>query len=303
MPWARLEDSYFTHRKVADLSKDAKLLDLAAIAFSARELRDGELSRSDVRVIAAQVDVEDVFAVADQLVAAERWGKTENGYIIHDYLKYNPSREQVLKEREATAKRVAEWRAGKRANRSKPRNGVTNSERTASPDPVPVPDSGPTSEPGPVPIRPTGRARGARKHAAPPPDGQSNRASEERENAHANDDRSLFIDAQVRDYVAARGHDFADNDRARTEACVQRLWINSGLEREQFFEIVEEAFRRTKDMLMSGGLSRNEQGRQKGWPMALQLIRELIARSQTASNGHARAGPPPRRELAGSISR
>ena len=147
MPWARLEDNYFTHHKVADLSKDAKLLDLAAIAFSSRELRDGELSHKDVRVIAAQVDVQDPLEITQQLIAHGRWGATETGFVIHDYLQYNPSREEVLKDREKTARRVAEWRASKKQGA---RNGVTNDEHTASPDPVPVP----VNEPGPGPTEP-----------------------------------------------------------------------------------------------------------------------------------------------------
>jgi len=127
MPWARLDDNYFTHHKIAELSKDAKLLDLAAIAFSAREMRDGDLTRADIRVIAAQVDIDDPFTVATQLVTAGRWGRAERGFVIHDYLKYNPSREQVLqsvamqhehrhlrraRERQAVGHfTAAEWRA------------------------------------------------------------------------------------------------------------------------------------------------------------------------------------------------
>jgi hypothetical protein len=129
MPWARLEDNYFTHAKVINLSKDAKLLDLAGIAFSARELRDGKLSRLDMRTAAAQVDVDDAMAAADELVAAGRWVKDGDGYAIHDYLKYNPSREEVLKERDASAKRVAEWRESRRKGGNAVSNGVTNGVR------------------------------------------------------------------------------------------------------------------------------------------------------------------------------
>jgi hypothetical protein len=104
--WVRLEDCYFTHRKVADLSKDAKLLDLAAMAYSARELRDGMLSRSDVRIVAAEVDVHNPLGVAAQLVNAGRWGqRTGGGFVIHDYLQYNPSREWVLEHRARDAER------------------------------------------------------------------------------------------------------------------------------------------------------------------------------------------------------
>jgi hypothetical protein len=147
MPWARLDDSYFTHRKVAALSKDAKLLDLAGIAFSARELRNGELTRTDIRMIAAQVDVEDYAAVALELVKAGRWSRSDGGYTIHDYLKYNPSREQVLHEREMNAQRVEKWREKHKDTDPPPsRNGITpgitgtisNGPRTDTPYPYPL---------------------------------------------------------------------------------------------------------------------------------------------------------------------
>ncbi len=162
MPWARLDDGYFTHRKVVEMSKDAKLIDLAAIAYSARELTDGELKHRDILVIAASVDVSDPLAMVAELVEAGRWHRTgSTTWAIHDYLVYNPSREQVLSERAASAERQARFRA-KAAKESKrpPKpatdtvtNGVTNARsngvsspvsngRTASvPDPVPYPET------------------------------------------------------------------------------------------------------------------------------------------------------------------
>jgi hypothetical protein len=138
MPWVRLDDHYFTHRKTAGLSKDAKLLDLAGMTFSAGELRDGVLTDKDIRIIAAQVDIENLKDCLHELELADRWRRTPDGWEIHDYLDYNPSRAQILRDREAGAQRAA-------ASRTR-RNAVSPGER--SPDPVPGSGSGSGINPG-----------------------------------------------------------------------------------------------------------------------------------------------------------
>lgn len=111
MPWGRIDDGYFRHSKVLALSKDAKLLDLAGIVFSARELRDGILSRHDVLIVAAEIAAEDVWSAVDELVRAGRWRRGDDGtLIIHDYLTYHPTREKVLKEREEARRRMERLR-------------------------------------------------------------------------------------------------------------------------------------------------------------------------------------------------
>ena len=127
MVWARIDDGYFTHHKTAALSKDAKLLDLAGITFSARELRDGKLTDRDVRIVAAEVDVVDLSATLDELRLARRWVRFDGGWEIHDYLEYNPSREQVIAEKAGSAKRMRGLRQRQRYGVTAPvTNGVTN---------------------------------------------------------------------------------------------------------------------------------------------------------------------------------
>lgn len=157
MAWSRLDDNYFTHRKTAPLSKDAKLLDLAGIAYSARELRDGYLSRRDVRVVAAQVDVDDLDKTLRELERAGRWRRATDGHEIHDYLDYNPSRDQVLRERENTARRQQEWRNAHRNGvtnefSASVSNGVTNGRPVPGPIPGinPVPDTDTVNPPTPL---------------------------------------------------------------------------------------------------------------------------------------------------------
>jgi hypothetical protein len=132
MSWAKLDDQFFAHPKIINLSKDAKLLQLAAITYCAGQLTDGLVTPGAVRMICAQVDVE--AASIQELMAAGVWEADGTNYYVHDYLDYNPSGEQVRAERAATAKRVATWRE----NHPK-RNGVTNTVRNGVSTPAPSP--------------------------------------------------------------------------------------------------------------------------------------------------------------------
>lgn len=132
MTWVKLDDQFFAHPKIINLSKDAKLLQLAALTYCAGQLTDGLVTPGAVRMICAQVDVE--AASIQELMAAGVWEADGTNYRIHDYLVYQPSGEQVRAERAATAKRVERWRS----NHPKS-NGVTNSVRNGVSTPAPSP--------------------------------------------------------------------------------------------------------------------------------------------------------------------
>jgi hypothetical protein len=103
MPWVRFEDDYLFNGKVRGIGPFARLLDMSAIIYSARELRDGQLSPEEVKMIAALVRIPKWKPAADDLVAHGRWELHDEPplYVIHDYLKYQPSREKILAQREA----------------------------------------------------------------------------------------------------------------------------------------------------------------------------------------------------------
>lgn len=172
MPWARMEDGYLGNRKLAGLSTAAICLDLAGIIYSARELRDGLLSNGDVQAIASLIHMRRWPPYADELLHAGRWEATADGYVIHDYLDYQPSRQQVLEERSAAAQRMRRVRAN--SGRTSPEVqekfvGSSAEVRKKFGDPVPGPGPGPersTNVPGENPPNPPfakgGRARSRR---------------------------------------------------------------------------------------------------------------------------------------------
>jgi hypothetical protein len=95
---------------VQPLGLAARVLDFSAIIYSARELRDGKLTRTDVELVANLTRIGRKWrAVADELVAHGRWVECQDPplYVIHDYLSYQPSREQILAQREADRVRKA----------------------------------------------------------------------------------------------------------------------------------------------------------------------------------------------------
>lgn len=106
MVMANLDEERHRNQKILNLSLAAIGLDSLALTWCAAHLTDGfipnevaiELSRKAQRVIV-------------ELVNGGRWETHEGGYLIHDYLRYNKSREDVFAQRQRTASRVAKHRS------------------------------------------------------------------------------------------------------------------------------------------------------------------------------------------------
>ena len=143
MPWARFEDDYLGNTKLATLSTAAICLDMSAIVYSARELRDGVLSVADVQTVAALIHLKRWQPAAVELVRVNRWAKTDNAYSIHDYLEYQPSREEVLKAREEDRERKRRGAQATNARRNPPRNRGDSGRIPDAPVPGPGPGPGP----------------------------------------------------------------------------------------------------------------------------------------------------------------
>ena len=108
--WVKLDDDFFENPKTGPLSKGAKLLYLAGLTYCAKSLTDGKIDARGVRVVRALAEV-GAKAVAE-LEAAGRWEKNGSGYIVHDWLEYNPPAAKVLAQREAAKERMKRARAG-----------------------------------------------------------------------------------------------------------------------------------------------------------------------------------------------
>ena len=139
MTWVRIDDSFSEHTKVASAGPLALALQVAALCYCNRQLTDGFVPRAKARTLldwecvdadgqaftialSSGTDADHPFGVGldvtaqlviDKLVAVGMWEKVPGGYSVHDYLHYNPSREQVLAER---ARKQAAGQAGGQAS-------------------------------------------------------------------------------------------------------------------------------------------------------------------------------------------
>lgn len=126
MPWFRLDDKWHNHPKVVKAGNAAAGLWARCGDYSSEHLLDGFVP----------IDVARAYGTAREITRvtqAQLWQPCTGGFLIRDFLEYNPSAEQVRADRAATLERVHKFRAK--------RNGVTRGGRNGAPDPEPEPSS------------------------------------------------------------------------------------------------------------------------------------------------------------------
>jgi len=116
MPWVKLDDNFVDHPKVSKLSDGAFRVHLSALSYASRNLTDGHVDRHLPRRLTNHLRVA---SFVRELVESGLWDETDDGYQIHDYLDFQPSRAEILERREKNAER-------KRRSRSKAGHGVTD---------------------------------------------------------------------------------------------------------------------------------------------------------------------------------
>ena len=149
MPWARLDDKAWTNDKLRQISNDALALYLIGISYSAGELTDGYIDDTMILALCAMRRIKDAEAAIAELSSSGLLQRQERGWLIHDFLVYNKSRQQVLSERSDALKRQQEWADRHRNGSGQFNKAVTNAVSNAVskernnnrpvPDPVPVP--------------------------------------------------------------------------------------------------------------------------------------------------------------------
>jgi hypothetical protein len=99
MVWVRIDEDFAQHPKLVSAGPNAMALQVAALCYANRNLTDGFLPRAAVHgLIPSDVD-SDAAETTKRLIAHGIWEEVEGGYAIHDYLDYQPSREQVRRQR------------------------------------------------------------------------------------------------------------------------------------------------------------------------------------------------------------
>lgn len=137
MPWVRIEDTFYDHPKVLAAGLAAIGLHVVALCYCNSKLTDGAVPKAAVRLLGGTT------AQAARLVAAGLWQSTDDGWLIHDFLDYNPSRASVMEHRQRVSEErskagriggIAAAIAKQRASKS-PANGKQPSQQPSSPIP------------------------------------------------------------------------------------------------------------------------------------------------------------------------
>jgi hypothetical protein len=132
VPWFRLDDSFHSHPKVIAAGNEAVGLFVRCGTYAAQHLTDGFVPEHVALLYGSA-------ALADSLVKAKLWRRTRGGWQIHDYLKYNPTREAVENERKAAADRQRRRRDGlvsrRDSHRDSGRDTAVSSGPPTRPDP------------------------------------------------------------------------------------------------------------------------------------------------------------------------
>lgn len=167
MSWSRIDDKYAQSPKMVALGDWFELgmaLDVAGICWSNLNETDGKVPKTQIArlVLCSNIRIGSVRvtpdAVAQRLVAVGRWVDCGDHYEIHDFLDYNPSKEQRDAKRDALVTRVQRHRNAKR--NALPAGYEHGCNTPPEPDPVPDPNSSSKRETRvprePPPSRPSG---------------------------------------------------------------------------------------------------------------------------------------------------
>lgn len=113
MTWVRIDDHFDEHPKIAALSDAAVAVFVAGLAYCNRNLTDGFIP-SAIGLGKLRFCDGNPIPVLRELEASGMFEECEGGWHIHDYLDYQPTREQVLEERAASKVRMQKSRLWKR---------------------------------------------------------------------------------------------------------------------------------------------------------------------------------------------
>lgn len=106
MAWLKIDDRVRTHPKIADAGPAAAWLWFCGICYCREHLTDGVIRRSAVGTLA--MNLPSPLKHAQKLVAVGLWEPHADGFLVHDFLDWNPSRAEVmsLRDKERDKKRT-----------------------------------------------------------------------------------------------------------------------------------------------------------------------------------------------------
>lgn len=123
MTWLKKDDGFPGHRKIRRLTDGAYRLHDTALCYAAHDETDGLIRPEDIDEMRHGARLRRHIPV---LVEAGLWDVVPRGWMLHDFLDYNPSHVQLEAERAAARDRQARARAKRRGVADDDGHGVTN---------------------------------------------------------------------------------------------------------------------------------------------------------------------------------
>lgn len=170
MSWVRLDDQFPIHRKVDSLSDPAFRLHVSAICWCARNLTDGWVPEADLDAAAPRTMKRPGRFVAE-LVRRGVWSTAADGWTIHDYLDYQPSKARVEEDRKKNAERQRRFAYRKKTRdqqKGQAPNAVSNALSTPLEDKPNAVADGVTNA---TPSRPAPKGDNSLRSSSPSPRG------------------------------------------------------------------------------------------------------------------------------------
>ena len=149
--WAKIDDQFYLGKKAARIDRDEQDLYLASLVYCNGQLTDGFVPAANLMLLYvwAKLPMEanaqaNAQAIASRLVEHDLWELVDGGFQVHDFLDWNPSREDVL------ALKAARSEAGKRGGQHSvaKRQASAQASAQAKPKQNPTPSPSPSQEIG-----------------------------------------------------------------------------------------------------------------------------------------------------------
>lgn len=136
MGWARFDDAFTDHPKIRAVGVMAELLAMRAVVYAARYETDGFIRRSSLDQLTHGIPTPK--RQVSSLIREKLWEEVDDGWIIHDYLHFHPSKAELEAKRQAARERMANVRANKQRTEPEQTDPVRENFALPRPDPTPI---------------------------------------------------------------------------------------------------------------------------------------------------------------------
>jgi len=131
----RIDDCFPEHPKILELDDRMFRIHVWALCYCARHLTDGLLALGVLRGCPLVTRKYTLDRVLRCLVGAGLWKEVEGGYIIRDFLDYNPDAASVKEKRRQNAERQERYREAQKRRANAPSNALPKKRVTHPPTP------------------------------------------------------------------------------------------------------------------------------------------------------------------------